>query len=170
MSAFGIHFGTMTVTRVQENDTTVSYKLFAKGYLKFLGMERNDETHNEVIYKNEKLFSSCYKQIESGELKKWTTIKFDGKHYQVDSYKGKRSFIEAPAFSVLSMYFMLPKNLSRIFDESECNYCNIKYQDENTIEIKNSEGNRSVYHYTKGVLTEMEFHISIATVHMKKIS
>lgn len=55
MSAFGIKFGKMTVSKTQLNDSIVVYTLSAKGYLKFLGLERRDETQNVVHYCNGKL-------------------------------------------------------------------------------------------------------------------
>jgi hypothetical protein len=98
MSAFGINFGKMVVTKTQENDSTELYTLNAKGYLKVLWMERNDQTLYEVRYRHGKLLSSSYKQTESGELKKWTKVAYDGTKYVVDSYKGKRTFTEPPVF------------------------------------------------------------------------
>lgn len=48
-------------------------------------MKREDETIYEVRYRNGKLFSSKHQQIESGVLKEWTNIIYDGKKYQVFS-------------------------------------------------------------------------------------
>lgn len=168
MSAFGIKFGTMTVTKSKENDSTDLYTLHAKGYLKVLWMERNDETYYAVRYRHGKLISSSYKQVESGVTKKWTNVTCNGSQYVVDSYRGKRSFTEAPVYSILSLYFNSPQNLKSIFYEAEANYANVKHNG-NAVEVLSSDGNRSIYKYINGVLQEMEFHISIATVYMKRI-
>lgn len=168
MSAFGIKFGTMTVSKLKENDSTELYTLLAKGYLKILWMERNDETRHTVRFQNGKLLSSVYTQIETEKIKKWTNVSFDGKKYVVDSYRGKRTFTEAPVFSILSLYFNSAKDIQRIFYEAESDFANVKHPDANTIEIKTSDGNRSVYKYVNDILQEMEFHISIATVYMRK--
>ncbi|MCW5908155.1 MAG: hypothetical protein KIS94_09870 [Chitinophagales bacterium] len=170
MSAFGIRFGTMTVTKTKENDSTDLYTLNAKGYLKVLWMERNDQTLYEVRYRHGKLLSSAYKQIETGEVKKWTNVMFDGKKYVVDSYRGKRTFTEVPVHSIITLYFSNPKNIKRIFYEAESDFAEVKYPDENTVEIKSSDGNRSVYHFKNGTMDHMEFYISIAIVNMKRIS
>lgn len=169
MSAFGITFGKMTVTKTHENDSTELYTLHAKGYLKILWMERNDETRYEVRYRHGHLLSSSYRQMESGTTKKWTIVNYDGRQYNVDSYRGKRNFTEKPAYSILLLYFSNPQNINRIFYEAESDFTDVKHPDANTTEIKSSDGNRSVYHFLNGVLKEMEFHISIATVYMKKI-
>lgn len=168
MSAFGIKFGTMTVTKTAENDSTDLYTLHAKGYLKVLWMERNDETKYTVRYRHGKLISSNYTQVESGVTKKWTNIAFNGTHYVVDSYKGKRVFTEAPVYSILSLYFSSPAGINRIFYEAEANYAKVKHT-ANAVEIQSNDGNRSIYKYVNGALQEMEFHISIATVYMKRI-
>lgn len=129
----------MTVNKIRENDSTDLYTLHAKGYLKILWMERNDETKYEVRYRNGKLISSTYRQIESGKTKKWTIVVYDGKKYQVDSYRGKRSFAEAPTYSILSLYYSNPKNINRIFYEAESDFANVKHPDGDTIEIKSSD-------------------------------
>jgi hypothetical protein len=169
MSAFGIKFGKMTVTKTKEDDSTDLYTLNAKGYLKILWMERNDETRYAVRYRHGKLISSSYQQIETGVIKKWTNVNFNGKQYDVDSYRGKRSFTEAPVFSIMSLYFNDPKTVNRIFYEAESDFATVNHPDQNTIEIKSSDGNRSIYRYLQGAINEMEFHISIATVYMKKV-
>lgn len=158
----------MTVTRQQENDSTELYTLLAKGYLKILWMERNDETRHTVRFQNGKLLSSVYTQVETHVIKKWTNVSFDGTKYVVDSYRGKRTFTEAPVFSILSLYFNSAKNIQRIFYEAESDFATVKHPDENTVEIKTSDGNRSIYKYVNDRLQEMEFHISIATVYMRR--
>lgn len=169
MSAFGINFGKMTVTKVKENDSTDLYTLDANGYLKVLWMERRDQTLYEVRYRNGKLLSSSYTQIETGKIKKWTKVHFDGEKYVVDSYRGKRSFREAPVYSVLTLYFDDPKNVERIFYEAESEFTSLKKLNDNAYELTGSDGNRSVYKFANGTIQEAEFHISIATVYMKRI-
>jgi len=170
MSAFGIHFGKMTVIKTKENDSTDLYTMDANGYLKVLWMERKDQTLYEVRYRHGKLLSSSYTQIETGQIKKWTKVHFDGTKYVVDSYRGKRTFTEAPLFSIMTLYFNNAQKVKRIFYEAEADFAEVEHPDENTVEIKSSDGNRSIYHFLKGAMNEMEFHISIATVHMKRIN
>lgn len=169
MTAFGINFGQMTVTRTIENDSTELYTLKAKGYLKVLWMERDDETHNSVRFQNGRLISSNFKQLESKELTKWNTVSFDGKRYIVDSNQGKYFLAETPEFSVLKLYFMHPKSITRVFSEAEGGFVNLKHVNENTVEMKNAKGDRSVYFYKNGAIEKLEFHTSIAKVNMKRI-
>ena len=168
MSAFGVNFGKMTITKVKENDSTEFYTLIAKGYLKVLWLERNDETKHQVRYCNGKLIFSSYVQIENGVTKRWTNISNNGKEYLVNSYRGKRTFGEAPVYSIMSLYFSEPKNIQRIFHEAESEYISLKHTNGNTVEVSTSDGNKSIYRFSKGVLNEIEFHISVATVYARR--
>jgi hypothetical protein len=170
MSVFGFTFGKMVVTKTTEDDSTELYTLHAKGKTDFLWMKREDETTYEVRFRNGKLLSSHYKQIESGVTKHWTKVLFDGQKYQVDSYRGKRNFTEAPDYSVLSLYFNPHQNRGKIFYEAESDFTNLNYGDDDEVEIKGSDGSRTIYHFKNGKVSEIVVHISIATVRMKRIN
>ncbi len=170
MSVFGFTFGKMVVTKTKENDSTELYTLNAKGKTNFLWMKREDETRYEVRYRNDKLLTSSYIQIESGVTKHWTNISFDGKKYLVDSYRGKRTFNEVPDYSVLTLYFKQPVKRSQVFYEAESHFIDLKYKEANTVEMKADDGSRTVYYFTNGKLNEIEIHLSIANVHMNRIN
>ncbi|MFN8276395.1 MAG: DUF6134 family protein [Chitinophagales bacterium] len=170
MSAFGIHFGKMTVTRTRENDSTEVFRLHAKGYLKVLWMERNDETKYEARYVHSQLQSSLYRQYESGKLTKWTDIMLNGQQYQVKSWKGNRTFTAPPRYSVLHLYFEHPQQRTSIFSETDGGFEKVAFADSEKVELKTSDGNRSLYHFINGVLRSIEVHLSIATVHMQRIN
>lgn len=160
----------MSVSHSQEADSTETFSLKAKGYLKVLWMERDDETHNTVTFKGGKLWSSTYTQWESGKKTNWNTVHFDGSKYTVVSNQGNYFLHEIPYFSVLKLYFQQPKNISRIFSEAEGGFIPLKKVNEDTYEVKNSKGDRSVYFYKNGKIDRLEFHTSIAKVNMKKIA
>ena len=167
MTVLGSSFGRMVVSR-QVQDSTEIYKLDAKGKATILWMDFVNETIQEVRYRGGKLISSSYREIENGKTKKWNKISYDGRQYLVESQSGKRTFNEAPLYSVISLYFYDPMQRSRIFHEAEAGYTGLKRIDANTLEIKNADGSRSVYHYDRGKLNTMEFHLAIATVYMKR--
>ncbi len=170
MSAFGINFGNMTVNHVKENDSVELYTLKASGYLKVLWMERKDETINEVRYCNGRLISSTYRQTENATVKRWTKINRTGEQLVVDSYKGKRTVKELPAFSIIRLYFQYPQNITRLFYEAEAEYIALtRTDDPNTFETRTDGGNRSVYHYVNGAINQVEFHIPAATVYAKRM-
>lgn len=169
MSVFGFTFGRMVVTKTVENDSTEVYTLNAKGKTSFLWMKREDETRYVVRYRNGKLFSSDYVQIESGVTKNWTKISFDGKKYQLDSHRGKRTFTEAPDYSVLALYFAPPGKRTKVFHEAEGNFIDLKKKEDNTVETKTDES-RTVYRFKNGKLNELVVHLSIATVIMQRVN
>lgn len=170
MSVFGFTFGKMVLTKTKENDSTELYTLVAKGKTNFLWMKRKDETYYQVRYRNGKLFSSSYTQIESGVTKHWTKILFDGKKYLVDSYRGKRSFTEAPDYSVLILYFKPDFKRNKVFYEAESEFIELKYKDANTIEQKSPDGSKTIYRFINGKIKEVEVRLAIATVHMHRIN
>jgi hypothetical protein len=168
MNVVGSNFGQMIVTKKVESDSTELYTLNAKGKATILWMHFENETRQEVRYKRGILISSTYVEIENGKTKKWNNINYDGKLYQVNSQSGKRSFAEVPTFSILAMYFQESARRTRIFHEAEADYTTLKHIDDSTLEIKSSDGSRGVYHFEKGKLKAMEFHLTIATVYMKR--
>lgn len=170
MSAFGIDFGKLTVTRTQENDSTELYSLHAKGFLKVILWERRDETKNTARYQNGKLVSSDYTQMETDRITQWNKVKYDGNKYAVESRSGKKVFVKRPTFSVLKLYFENPKSLTEIFSEAEADYIPLRHIDKNTIEIKNKNGGKGIYYYENGTVHKMEFYTALAKVNAKKLN
>jgi hypothetical protein len=170
MNAFGQDIGRMTVTRIQEKDGGEFYVLETKSKAKVLWINRENYTHYEVRYKDGKLISASHIETENGKTKRWSKVNFDGKLYQVDSYKGKKTFSEAPNYSIVTIYFKDYQKVQRIFYEAETDFSDLKHPDNNTIEFKSSDGNRNVYHFENGKIKSMEFHVSIATVYMNRLN
>lgn len=172
MTALGINFGQMSISKIRENDSTDLYALKAKGVLNLLVTRIDEETKNYVRYRNGKLWQSSYTQLESGKVTYWNTINVDGNQYKVESSKGNQTFTEAPAFSVLMLYFKQPTStMTRIFSEAEANYIPLKHIDANTLEMKGSgKSGRSIFFYKDGKIDRLEFHTSVAKVNMKKIN
>ena len=114
---------------------------------------------------------SCYqREIENGMVKRWTRVTSDGAKYFIDSYKGKNSFTEAPAFSVAPIYFKGLSNIKRLFYEAEGEFCTVEKLDDNTFQFKASDGSRNTYHFKNGRAETLEFHVSIATVKMVRVN
>lgn len=165
---FGDKVGDLTVTKTLEPENVEHYTLETHSAAKILWINRENESRYDVKYQNGKLISSSHIEKQNGRLERWTKVHFDGQIYQVDSYKGKRSFTEAPDFSIVTLYFEPRKLHRKIFYEAEADFNELKYPDANTMEFKSSDGNRNVYHYENGHIHDMEFHVSIATVYMRR--
>jgi hypothetical protein len=163
---FGDKIGTMTVTHEQRGDGEDVYTLETHSKTKLLWVEKENFSHYDVVYKNGKLLSSTHRELDNKKLKRWTNIIWDGKQYQVDSYKGKRTFSEVPNICAVSLYFRDCRAADRIFYEAEADYVPVTHPEANTCEFKSSDGTKNIYHYENGRIKNMEFHISIATVKM----
>ena len=168
ITLFGDKIGVLIVTRESMSDGTELYTLNSKSKAKILWINRENTIHYEDVYKDGKMISSNFKETENGQVKRWTNINWDGKVYAVDGYKGKRTFTEAPTYSIVSIYFNDMKNVKRIFYEAEADFNDLQNPEPDTYEFKSSDGNRNVYHYVNGKAQRMEFHVSIATVKMKR--
>ena len=101
--------------------------------------------------------------------KHWTKVRLDGNQYLVDSYRGKRSFTEAPDYSVLPLYSNPLNRRSKIFYEAESDFIPLKYREDDTVELKAPDGSKTIYHFSHGTISDIEVPISNATVHMQRI-
>ncbi|MFN8277863.1 MAG: DUF6134 family protein [Chitinophagales bacterium] len=165
---FGHVIGEMSITKTHQADGSDLYTLDSKSEAKILWINRSNTSHYDVVYKDGKLISSSHIERENGRLSRWTKVRFDGKVYQVESYKGKRTFTEAPDYSIVTIYCDGKRNDRKIFYEAEAEFNEVSWPDANTMEFKSGEGNRNVYHYVNGKVHDMEFHVSIATVYMRQ--
>lgn len=166
MFLFNEKIGSMKVVRTTAADSTEHYMLETTSKAKFLWIEREGITRYEVTYRMGRLQSSKHTETENGKLKRWTNVTWNGKAYEVNSYKGKRSFTEAPVFSIVTIYFKDIRNAKRIFYEAEADFNTLQQTDAETWEFKSSDGNRNVYHFKNGRVYRMEFHVPLATVKM----
>ena len=166
---FGDKIGNLVVTREPRPDGTEIYMLDTKSKAKILWINKENITHYEVVYKDGKLISSTFKEIENGEVKRWNNVSWDGSKYVVDGYKGKRTFTEIPSFSLVSIYFKDMKNVKRIFYETEADFTQVDHPDANTWQFKSSDGHLNVYHFVDGKIQNLEFRVSIATIKMVRM-
>ena len=163
---FGDKIGDMNVSREDKGEGTVVYVLETKSKAKVLWIDKENFTRYEVTYKNGKLVISTHKEIENGKLKHWTNVRWDGSKYLVESYRGSRTFTEAPVYSIANIYFDDITNVKKIFYEAEADFSPMQHPEPNTWEFKSSDGNRNIYHFENGKIKDMEFRVSIATVKM----
>jgi hypothetical protein len=168
MFLWGDKIGDLTISKTEREDGTQYYVLDSKLKAKVLWIIRENTAHMETTFKGGKLISSYQKEIEDGKVKRENRVTFDGSKYVVDGYKGKRTFSEAPTFSVALIYFQTMANVPKVFHEPEAEFCPIEKVDDNTWQFKSSDGSRNVYHYQNGKAVGMEFHVSIATVKLVK--
>ena len=168
---FGDSIGHSSVSKTHDNNTgNDQYQLDTYVKAKILWITRENHTHYESVFKDGKMVSSTYYEINNGKKDKWSIIKYDGKAYQVDSYHGKKSFTEAPTHSIGSMYCDgYSASRKRFFYEPEADFNELSFPEANTVEFKSSDGNKNIYHFKGGQIADVDCHTSIATIHIKRV-
>jgi hypothetical protein len=171
MSVFGFKFGEMVLTRTIVNDSIERFTLNAKGKTDFLWMQREEESIFEVEYRNGRLFSSDYEYLNKGVVEKWSTIRYDGKEYVVESNEGDKSFSEPLDYSLIKLYFEPTVERTTVFCEEDCTYAEmIPDKENNKLLIECQDGSRSTYHVKDGRVEAMEIHLAVATVKLTRVN
>lgn len=167
---WGNKIGSMSIFRTEKEDGAEYYELNSHLKAKVLWITRENTARMETVFKNGKMISSFQKEIEDGKVKRFTKVTFDGTQYNVDSYKGKRTFTEQPAFAVAPIYFKGLAGIKRIFYEAEGEFCNVEKIDDSTWQFKASDGTKNIYRFKNGQADNLEFHMSIATVKLVRVN
>jgi hypothetical protein len=169
IKVFGSVIGRMDVTRNKQADGNDYYTIVSNSKAKLLWINKTYHSKFEERYKDGKFISSTHIETENDKLKRWAKINFDGKQYQVESDKGKRTVAEHPAHTDISLYFEDHKKIKRIFYVADADFNTVTHLDDNTLEFKSTDGHRNIYFYEKGEVKQMEFHLALATVYMERI-
>jgi len=167
---FGDSVGNSIISKTHDANGIDNYVLDSRVKAKILWMTKENHTHYESRFKDGKMISATYYEINNGKKDKWSTITWDGKQYQVDSYHGKKSFTEVPTHSIGSMYCDgYSASKKRFFYEPEGDFNQLNFPDANTIEFKSSDGNRNIYHFKNGAISDVECHTTLATIYLKRV-
>lgn len=170
MVLFGDSVGLSTITKTHSPDGSDHYKLDSHIRAKVLWITRENQTHYEAVYKDGKMISSTYYEINNGRKDRWSNVLFDGHHYQVDNYRGHKTLTEIPVHSIGTLYCDgYSASRRRFYYEPEADFNDLNFNGANTIEFKSSDGNRNIYHYRNDQISDAEFHTSLATVYLKRI-
>jgi hypothetical protein len=170
MILFGDSVGLSTITKTRDANGIDNYVLDSHIRGKVLWITRENRTHYESRYKDGKLISATYYEINNGKKDKWSNIQWDGRSYQVETYHGKKSFTEVPVHSIGPMYCDgFNPSKKRFFYEPEGDFNEVSYTSPNTLEYKSSDGYRNVFIFKNGQIADAEFHTTLATVYLKRI-
>ena len=107
---------------------------------------------------------SAMKEVEDDKVKRWTNARWDGSKYNVESSKAKRSFIQVPTLSIVTLFFKEPVAGATIYYEAEAEFNVLKSPEPHTYQFKGSDGQLNIYKYKNGKISAVEFHVSIATI------
>jgi hypothetical protein len=170
MVLFGDSVGISTITKTHDANGIDNYVLDSRVQAKILWITHTNQTHYESRYKDGKLISASYYEINNGKRDKWSNIQFDGKAYQEETQRGKKTFTETPTYSVGPLYCdNFDPNRKRFFSDTDGEYVDLKFPEPNTIEFKSPDGNKNVFHFKNGKISDAEFHTTIATVYLKRV-
>jgi antitoxin component YwqK of YwqJK toxin-antitoxin module len=165
---FGKNIGYMTVNRTVLSDGSTYYSLETLSETKILFKNTKALAKSDVTYKNGRLTDAWYQYTENGEIERYSKTTFDGKTYQIHNENGKFSHTEPLTYSLICMYYVEPKTISRIWLEPEGVFCDLKTTGPGAYEYKSPNGNRNVFIYKNGQVAEMEFHLALISVTMKR--
>jgi hypothetical protein len=167
---FGDSAGLETITKTHDANGIDNYVLDSRIQAKILWITRTNQTHYEARYKDGKMISASYYEINNGKRDKWSNIQFDGKAYEVETHRGKKTYTEVPTYSVGPLYCDgFNPNRKRFFSDTDGEFIDLKFPEPNTIEFKSPDGNKNVFHFKNGLMNDAEFHTTIATVYLKRV-
>ena len=166
---FGNKIGTSVLTREKPNDSTEVFTLKTKAKATILWIDRDNQTTYEVVYRHGRLYSSATREVENGSVKNWNKVQSDGTRYTITDAKGERTVNEVPKFSIVKVFFEDATKVNRLFFESDGSMYTMLHPEPNTCEFKSKDGGRNIYRYVNGRLEMVEFHVTFATVHLKRV-
>jgi hypothetical protein len=167
---FGDKIGSLTATHETMPDGSESYTLDSHSKATILWIDKEVTSHLAAVYKDGKLISSVYREIEDGKLKRWYNVSWNGSSYTADGYKGKMNFTQAPTHSVANLFFENFNSVNKIFDEAESVFCDMSHPEPGTWEFKGGNGSRNIYHAVNGRVQSAEYHVTLATVKMVRVN
>lgn len=165
---FGNKIGKLTVTKQINGDTT-HYLLESTAKAKVLWISYIDYTFMNIQYVKDKLHLINYYEDQNEKRKYFTKMVYDGKQYTVSTKNGTRNIVPEKYPSLLSLYFIEPKDISKIYFEAQLFATPVEQKKPGWYVFKTKEGNDNEYIYRNGKLEELILHTNIATVKMKRV-
>lgn len=164
----GDKIGELTATRTVKGAFT-TYKLESKSEAKVLFTTKKNYVLMDVTYKDGKLISSYCKNEVNDEVDNYASISWDGSKYNITNEKGKLTYTTPVTFSVISLYFNEPKGITNLFTERIGAAYPLKDLGSGRYEYKIPNGDKNIYVYQNGELTETERKTLIGTVYVKLV-
>ncbi len=164
---YGKKIGNMTISKSIRGDT-VHYVLQGRSKAKILWIEYEDISHYEAKYKGNKMLYCKYKEDMNGKLKYFTEIIYNGVDYIATTKSVTKKIFPEAYPSLLSLYYKEPVGVQKIFVEAQMINAPLELKNPGHYVFKNNEGHNNEYIYRNGVLEELVFETTLATVRMKR--
>lgn len=163
----GDKIGSLVAEKKVKGDIEM-YTITSTAHAKILWEEFSTVTTTRVVFKGGVLNEAYYEYKDKGEVEKFCKVMQTATGYSVNhSKKGKYNVSELTRTCLALVYFQEPKENQRVFDETWGEFVTFKKTGANQYEFKAKDGDKTVYKYSNGLISEAEFHTSIMTVKLK---
>lgn len=169
ITLFGDKIGHMSIVHQTGAEGTETFVLNSYTKAKILWIDKEVTSHVEIVFKQGRMVSSIYKEVENGKVARWYNVTWNGNGYTADGYKGKKTIAQTIPCTVVAAYFKDFTKLNKVFDEAEAEFVEMQHTGPDVWEFKSGSRGRSVFHTTNGHVENVEFHASIATVKMVRV-
>lgn len=164
---FGKKIGQTTVERVDKGNGDLEFKLNSRSEVNILFTHKTSIMDFDIIYKDGKYISSYCKSVKD-DVTEITKIAWDGTRYLIKKGEETLQLSQLLDFSAVQLYFIEPKQRTKIFSERIGQFCNFIKTTEGVYECKSPNGVLNIYRYRNGILYEMEMSKG-ASVFMKLV-
>jgi hypothetical protein len=121
-------------------------------------------------FDKDKLLNSFTEQAVNGRIKVSSTVKWDGKNYNVQTLN-KRDKIKNTTitYDLATLYFKEPVNLRKIYSDTHGSFLTIKPIEPHKYELILPDGKRNIYSYQFGICKEVEINQLFSKVFFKLV-
>lgn len=164
---FGKEIGSTIVERIEKGNGEVNFKLTNTSEVNILFTRKTSKVNFDITYKEGRLFSSYCKNVKDG-VTEVVTIAWNGTKYIIKKGEEALQMAQPIDFSAIQLYFVEPKDRSKVFSERIGEFTNFIKTAEGVYECKLSNGVKNIYRYRDGLLYELEMSKG-ASVFMKLV-
>lgn len=122
-------------------------------------------------FDKDKLLNSYTEQDVNGRIKVSSTLKWDGKSYQIQTLQ-KRDKIKNTqiTYNLATLYFKEPVNIQKVYSDTHGTFLTIKSLGQHSYDLILPDGKRNKYTYQFGICTEVEVNQLFSKVFFKLVN
>lgn len=165
----GKKIGTLVTDKKVKGNIEV-YTLNSSANAQILWKEIATVTSYRVVFIDGLLSESYFEHKENGEVEKYCKVsRNENGTYAIHHWKGGKYNLEGPSKLCLikAVYYAEPYDGLKMFNEGWGEYTSVKKTGTGEYEFKAPDGNRNVYRYSGGKISEAEFHTSIVSIKVR---
>lgn len=166
----GKKIGTLVTEKRVKGNVEV-YTLNSSANAQVLWKEIATVTSYRVVFIDGLLSESYFEHKENGVVEKYCKVSSNANGtYAIHHWKGGKYNLEGPSkiCLIMTMYYGEPHDGLKMFNEGWGEYTTVKKTGPGEYEFKAPDGNRNVYHYSGGKMTDAEFHTSIVSIKVRR--